>query len=71
MGACDVRHLDERCGDLIDRLTGPMKFRLVLQPVMAAFFAIRSGLEDARAGKPPTSANAGGRALTAEMQLSV
>jgi hypothetical protein len=30
-----------------------MKFRLVLQPAMAAFFAIRSGLADARAGKPP------------------
>jgi len=30
-----------------------MKFRLVLQPTMAAFFAIRSGLADARAGKPP------------------
>jgi hypothetical protein len=32
---------------------GPMKFRLVLQPAMAAFFAVRSGLADARAGKPP------------------
>jgi hypothetical protein len=30
-----------------------MKFRLVLQPAMAAFFAIRSGLADARTGKPP------------------
>jgi len=30
-----------------------MKFRLVLQPAMAAFFAIRSGLADARAGKTP------------------
>jgi len=33
--------------------TGPMKFRLVLQPAMAAFFAIRSGLADAKAGTPP------------------
>ena len=39
--------------NLAARLTGPMKFRLVLQPAMAAFFAIRSGLADARAGKPP------------------
>lgn len=39
--------------DLSDRVSGPMKFRLVLQPMMAAFFAIRSGLADARAGKPP------------------
>jgi hypothetical protein len=30
-----------------------MKFRLILQPAMAAFFAVRSGLADARAGKPP------------------
>jgi hypothetical protein len=30
-----------------------MKFRLVLQPCVAAFFAIRSGLADARAGRPP------------------
>ncbi len=38
---------------LVARVSGPMKFRLVLQPAMAAFFAIRSGLADARAGKPP------------------
>ena len=35
------------------RITGPMKFRLVLQPLMAAFFAVRSGLKDARTGQPP------------------
>jgi hypothetical protein len=39
--------------DLLERVSGPMKFRLVLQPAMAAFFAIRSGLADARAGRPP------------------
>ena len=38
---------------LVARVSGPMKFRLVLQPAMAAFFAIRSGLADARAGRPP------------------
>jgi hypothetical protein len=38
---------------LIARVSGPMKFRLVLQPCMAAFFAIRAGLADAKAGKPP------------------
>ena len=38
--------------DMASRVTGPMKFRLVLQPVMAAIFAIRSGLADARNGKP-------------------
>jgi hypothetical protein len=38
---------------LIARVSGPLKFRLVLQPLMASFFAIRSGLADARVGKPP------------------
>jgi hypothetical protein len=38
---------------LAGRVTGPMKFRLVLQPAMAIFFAIRDGLKDARAGRPP------------------
>jgi hypothetical protein len=38
---------------LIARVTGPMKFRLVLQPLMASFFAIRAGLADAKAGKSP------------------
>src|SRR5271163_677470 len=38
---------------MIARVSGPMKFRLVLQPVMASFFAIRAGLADARAGKTP------------------
>ncbi len=30
-----------------------MQFRLVLQPVMAAIFAVRSGLKDAKGGRPP------------------
>ena len=38
---------------LVDRVTGPLHFRLVLQPLMAAFFAIRSGLADASADRPP------------------
>ena len=38
---------------LVGRVSGPMKFRLVLQPVMASIFAIRSGLADAKAGKSP------------------
>ena len=29
-----------------------MSFRLILQPGMAAFFAIRAGLQDARTGRP-------------------
>jgi hypothetical protein len=39
--------------DLIGRVTGPLTFRLVLQPAMAMFFAYRDGLADAREGRPP------------------
>ena len=39
--------------NLVGRVSGPMKFRLILQPVMAAIFAIRSGLKDAKENKPP------------------
>jgi hypothetical protein len=39
--------------NLIARVTGPMKFRLLLQPAMATFFAIRDGLRDARQCRPP------------------
>ena len=37
---------------VVSRLHGPMKFRLVIQPLVAAFFAVRAGLADARAGRP-------------------
>lgn len=38
---------------LFARVSGPMNFRLVLQPLMASFFALRAGLADARADRPP------------------
>ena len=38
--------------DLIDRLHGPFAFRFLLQPVMAALYAIRDGVRDAHEGKP-------------------
>jgi hypothetical protein len=37
---------------LIGRIEGPLTLRLVLQPAMATFFAVRSGLKDARNGRP-------------------
>lgn len=40
-------------GGLVARVTGPMHFRLFLQPGMATFLAIRDGLKDARECKPP------------------
>jgi hypothetical protein len=39
--------------DLTERLSGPMTFRLVLQPLMAIILAIVDGLKDARKGNPP------------------
>jgi len=39
--------------NLVDRVSGPMKFRIILQPVMASIFAILAGLKDAKAGKSP------------------
>lgn len=39
--------------NLVGRVSGPMKFRLLLQPLMAAFFAVSSGIKDAREGRPP------------------
>jgi hypothetical protein len=36
-----------------DRVSGPMKFRIVLQPIMATLLAIRSGLKDAKSGASP------------------
>lgn len=38
--------------DMGARVSGPMKFRILLQPVMASIFAILAGLKDAKAGKP-------------------
>ena len=40
-------------GDLVGRLTGPMTFRLILQPAMATLYGIRDGLKDSREGHPP------------------
>ena len=39
--------------NMVARVSGPMKLRLFLQPTMATIFAIRSGLKDAREGRPP------------------
>ena len=39
--------------ELIGRADGPLTLRLILQPVMAAIFAIRSGIRDGREGRPP------------------
>jgi hypothetical protein len=38
--------------ELIGRWGGPMAFRLILQPIAASIIAMRSGLKDARQGRP-------------------
>ena len=38
---------------LIGREHGPLAFRLVMQPMVGAFLAIRAGVKDAREGRPP------------------
>lgn len=37
---------------LVGRWDGPLAFRIVIQPAVAAFLAIRAGLRDARTGRP-------------------
>jgi hypothetical protein len=39
--------------DIPKRLTGPGRFRFVLQPLFATLLGVRSGVADARAGRPP------------------
>jgi hypothetical protein len=46
-------HIDRALANLFDRLSGPANFRFVLQPVVSLIFAVRSGLLDARMGRPP------------------
>lgn len=38
--------------DVPKRLTGPGRFRFILQPLIASILGVRSGLADARAGLP-------------------
>ena len=37
--------------DLIGRFDGPLHFRLIAQPLMATFLAVRHGIQDARVGR--------------------
>jgi len=48
----NIPSIPEFASDLIDRLHGPFSFRFVLQPIMAAIYAIRDGVQDAHEGKP-------------------
>jgi hypothetical protein len=37
---------------LLGRASGPLHFRLVIQPIVATILAVRAGLKDAREGQP-------------------
>jgi hypothetical protein len=39
--------------NLLDRPSGPMAFRIVLQPIMASIAALIDGIKDARTGRNP------------------
>ena len=39
--------------NLIARIDGPMKFRIILQPLVSLYFAITAGKRDARIGQVP------------------
>jgi hypothetical protein len=45
--------LDRLWKDILDRPGGPMTFRFILQPAMAAVAALRDGVKDARLGRRP------------------
>jgi hypothetical protein len=38
--------------NLVGRLSGPMSFRILMQPAMAIFFAIHAGVKDAQHNNP-------------------
>jgi len=48
-----LKVIEEFWHDLVERPDGPMRFRFLLQPLMAAMVAIRDGLEDARSRRSP------------------
>jgi hypothetical protein len=44
--------LNRLSDNLLGRSSGPMNFRLIMQPTVAIFIAIRAGVRDAREGRP-------------------
>jgi|SRR5579872_2500873 len=43
-----LKHLEH----LVGRIQGPLSFRIIIQPLVAAILAVRAGLRDAREGRP-------------------
>jgi len=48
-----LKVLEQFWYDLVERPDGPMRFRFLLQPLMATIVATRDGLKDARSGRSP------------------
>src|SRR5579872_1168532 len=48
-----IENIERAWNNLLARPAGPLKFRFILQPTMAAIVAIREGLADARNGRSP------------------
>ena len=53
--------------EVVARAHGPMKIRLLLQPCMAALFAVRAGRRDAREGRRPYLWPSSGRPRTSSI----
>jgi hypothetical protein len=53
MHGFSVSVLERIWQNLLDRPSGPMAFRIVLQPIMAAIAALSDGIKDARTGRNP------------------
>ncbi|MDB6023676.1 MAG: hypothetical protein JWQ04_3533 [Pedosphaera sp.] len=47
-----AREILKRISHLAGRIEGPLSYRIVIQPLVAAVLAVRAGLRDARAGRP-------------------
>jgi hypothetical protein len=39
--------------EIVERITGPLRFRFIVQPVIAVLLGMRDGRLDAKAGSPP------------------
>ncbi len=53
MHGLSVSVLERIWQNLLNRPSGPMAFRIVLQPIMASFSALIDGIKDARTGRNP------------------
>ena len=50
-----LENIERIWSNLLARPSGPLRFRFILQPTMAAIIAIRKGLYDARSGRAPSA----------------